>query len=789
MLKRSLSYLRSNRIKIKKARKKVIRWGLALFLIWYIFCLPTRLFNDSTSTVLLDREGNLLGARIAGDGQWRFPESERVPGKIAVCMTEFEDRNFYSHIGISLKGIGRAITQNMKHKKVVSGGSTITMQLARIMRKNPPRTYTEKVIEMLLATRMEIRYSKKEILQLYASHAPFGNNVVGLEAASWRYFGRRPYKLSWAESATLAVLPNAPGLIYPGKNHTRLQQKRDQLLKRLYEIHKIDLVTYQLAIAEPLPEKPLPLPQFAPHLLDRFIREGKKGETIISTLHVSMQEKAMQILNIHSLALQDNQVMNGAVMITAVNTGEVVAYVGNTNTSDAANSSHVDCINAPRSTGSILKPLLYAKSLEAGIITPSMLVTDIPSQFGSFSPKNFTGMFDGAVPVNKALSRSLNIPMVHLLNQYGLSRFHADLKQYGLTTINKPARHYGLSLILGGAEAKLCDLSAAYTQMAQELKFGKRKPILFTRNNTHTSDLSRTPLLTDRACIYSTFEAMVDVNRPDEDNNWRMFSSSRKIAWKTGTSFGFRDAWAIGITPDYVVSVWIGNADGEGRPGLTGVNSAAPLLFDIFRQLPNLEPWFKQPWSEMASVKICHESGHRASDICEKTDQAWIPKTCLNTIVCTYHQIVHLSADGQYRVDSDCESVYNMQHQKWFVLPSVIERYYKFNHPNYRLLPEYKPECLSRISDRSMALLYPKAGSRIYVPVEINEETGRTIFEAAHRNAGTKIYWHLDDQFIGETKDIHQLALNPPMGKHKLTLVDENGVSVSVNIEILGKKS
>jgi len=218
------------------------------------------------------------------------------------------------------------------------------------------------------------------------------------------------------------------------------------------------------------------------------------------------------------------------------------------------------------------------------------------------------------------------------------------------------------------------------------------------------------------------------------------------------------------------------------------VNSAAPLLFDLFRQLPVSGSWFKQPKSEMTAVKICHESGHRASEICEKTDLTWIPRTCLNTMACTYHQIIHLSADGQYRVDSDCESVYNMKHTQWFVLPSVIERYYKFNHPNYRVLPDYKPECLSSISDHAMALLYPKAGSRIYVPVEIDGETGRTIFEAAHRNTSTKIFWHLDDQFIGETREIHQLALSPPVGKHKLTLVDENGISISVNIEILGRK-
>jgi len=796
MIKKAFSHLKDD----KKSYKKGLKWltlvGLVLFTTWYVNCLPDKLFNNSTSTVLLDKDGNLLGAKIAADGQWRFSPGRVVPQKFEECLIQFEDRDFYSHPGISAKGIGRAIVQNAKNKRVVSGGSTLTMQLARIMRKNPPRTITEKAIEMLLATRMEIRYSKKEILNFYASHAPFGNNVVGLEAAAWRYFGRSADKLSWAESATLAVLPNAPGLIYPGKNHKRLLDKRNRLLKRLYEIKAIDETTYQLSLEEPLPDKPLPLPQSAPHLLARLIKEGYKGQTINSSLDNNLQEKATALLEAHSNFLQENRIYNGAVMITSVKTGKVLAYVGNTKTKDEENGSDVDCINAPRSTGSILKPFLYAKCMEDGLITPGMLVPDIPTQFGSFSPKNFTQQYDGAVPVNKALSRSLNIPMVRLLNEYGLEKFHRDLKNYGVTTLNRPAMHYGLSLILGGAEAKLWDLSKAYTQMAQELKYGSSKNILFVNDlpkarkghrqvKTQKSEVKKHQ--TDIACIYKTFEAMIDVNRPDEDGNWRAFSSSQKIAWKTGTSFGFRDAWAIGVTPDYVVAVWVGNADGEGRPGLTGIKAAAPLLFDIFAQLPKSATWFNAPKDEMSKVAVCRESGHRASALCEKSDTTWIPKTSLNTTACPYHQTIHLSKDNKWRVDSECENVFNMKHQTWFVLPPLVEKYYKFNHPNYKALPDYKPECLARISDRAIVLLYPKPNSKIYVPIEIDGKVGRTVFEAAHRNINTKIYWHLDDTYIGETKEIHQVALNPSVGKHKLMLVDENGIALTVKFEAMGK--
>lgn len=776
---------------MKQWRKRLLWLSTGIFLVWYSQCLPVQLFNDSTSTVLLDKKGNLLGAKIADDGQWRFENKNAVPDKFKTCILEFEDRNFYSHYGISLKGIGRALTQNIKNKKVVSGGSTITMQLARIMRKNPSRTIPEKVLEMILATRLEIRYSKTEILEYYSAHAPFGNNVVGLDAASWRFFGREPDKLSWAESATLAVLPNAPGLIYPGKNHQRLLDKRNRLLTRLYEQGKIDQTTFQLSLKEPLPDKPLPLPRHAPHLLARLIKEGHKGQTISSSIDLNLQRKAKEILESHSRLLQENRIFNGSILITSVKTGQVLAYIGNTDSPDAEQSSDVDCITAPRSTGSILKPFLYAKSLEDGIITPKTLIPDVPTQYGGFSPKNFTLQYDGAVPANKALARSLNIPMVRLLNEYGLEKFHRALKQFGLTTLNQPARYYGLSLILGGAEAKLWDLNNVYTHMAQELRYDTTK-VISVLTDLHPSrknkkQKNQEPLNLDRACIYSTFEAMVDVNRPDEDGNWRVFSSSQKIAWKTGTSFGFRDAWAIGVTPEYVVSVWIGNADGEGRPGLTGIKAAAPVLFEVYAQLPKSASWFKAPKEGMSLVTLCRESGHRASELCENTETILIPNTCLNTTACPYHQIVHLSLDGKQRVDSECEDVYHMKHVTWFILPPLIEKYYKFNHPDYKVLPNYKPQCLARIADKAMVLLYPKANSKIYVPIEIDGNQGRTIFEATHRSISTTIYWHLDDHYIGETKEIHQLALNPGVGKHKLMLVDENGITVQMKFEAVGK--
>ncbi len=771
-----------------KAHRSQLKWIsillLILFLIWYAFCLPKQLFNDSTATVVLDRNGKLLGAKIAEDGQWRFAESDSVPYKFKTCIIQFEDRNFYKHPGVSIQGIGRSVVQNFKNRKIVSGGSTLTMQVVRIMKKNPRRTFLEKIIEMIIATRLEWRYSKKEILCFYTGHAPFGNNVVGLEAASWRYFGRSASSLSWAESATLAVLPNTPGLIYPGKNHERLLAKRNRLLRRLLSIGVLDETAFQLALSEQLPDKPLPLPQLAPHLLVRLIKEGKKGQTITTSIDYVLQEKVAAILKQHSLQLRDNKIFNGAVVVTSIKTGQVLAYVGNTFSEGVENSSNVDCLVAPRSSGSILKPLLYEAAMEDGIINPKTLLLDVPSHFGNFSPKNFSREYDGALPANQALSRSLNIPFVRLLNEYGLEKFHHHLKCCGISTLNQSARHYGLSLILGGAEVKLWDLNKIYTNMAQQLSMNECKSIsLLIKRNNSISTIK--PM--SKACVYATFEAMTEVNRPDEDGNWQVFAGAQKVAWKTGTSFGFRDAWAIGITPDYVVAVWVGNADGEGRPGLTGIRAAAPLMFNVFQQLPKSVSWFSKPLQDMTEIKICRESGYRAGELCEHADNVTVPTTCLNTTVCPYHQLVHLNKHSLKRVDADCENPFEILHTTWYVLPPAIEKYYKYNHPDYKVLPDYKPECLAKISDKSMAILSPRPRAKIYVPIEIDGTVGQTIFEAVHRNSGVKIYWHLDEVYLGETREIHQMALNPVIGEHVLLLTDENGFSQQVKFEVVGK--
>jgi len=571
----------------------VIIPGLIILTAW-AFSLSRDLFAQPFSTIITDRDGDLLNAQVAIDGQWRFPPTQSLPDKYRIALVNFEDRWFYYHPGFNPLAFARAMRQNIKARKIKSGGSTISMQGIRLSRQGKPRTFPEKIREIWLATRLEARYSKKEILLLYASHAPFGGNVVGIQAAAWRYFGHSQEELTWAEAATLAILPNSPSLIFPGRNQELLLAKRNRFLHTLHQRGFLDDLTLQLALDEPLPGAPWPLPQDAPHLFTRAVADGLRGQMINTSIDGDLQKRIAGILNTHHAHLRGNHIHNLAAVVADVNTGQVLAYWGNVPLSDAqANAFHVDMISARRSPGSLLKPLLYAGLLRDGMITPQSLVPDIPTHFQGFSPENFTRTYGGAVPADKALARSLNIPAVRMLMQYHPAKFLSLLKDCGISTLDKPASHYGLSLILGGGEITMWEMAGTYASMARTLNLygdGQQQPHrtffpLSYRSLANSTNKTGKDSPFGAGVIWSTFNAMVEAARPDTEANWNRFSSMRRVAWKTGTSFGNRDAWSIGITPLFVVAVWVGNATGEGRPALTGIGAAAPVMFDIFATL------------------------------------------------------------------------------------------------------------------------------------------------------------------------------------------------------------
>jgi penicillin-binding protein 1C len=677
--------------------------------------------------------------------------------------------------------------QNLSAGRVVSGGSTITMQVVRLSRKGKARTVSEKLVEVFQATRMEWTYSKDEILAMYASYAPMGGNVVGIDAAAWRYFGRKAEDLSWAESCLLAVLPNAPSLMHLDKNRTLLMEKRNRLIDRLYEVGVIDETEWKLALLEELPTAPPDLPNLAPHVIDKAIANGFKGQWVSSYLDSYLQNEVTSIVDYHHELLAQNEIHNAAAVVFDLETKQVVAYIGNTIDPKNEHGNQVDVVKAPRSTGSILKPFLYAAMIEDGKITPNQLIEDVPMIISGYAPKNYDEKYDGVVPAHKALARSLNVPIVKMLKSYGVQKFHQKLNDIGLTTVTRPSSDYGLSLVLGGAEASLWDLTTVYGNMALTLnQYEKGEQTSFEHFKLYPNSKKMEGKAFEPEAVWSTFEALLQVARPEEDGNWQQFNTSQKVAWKTGTSYGFRDAWAVGVTAKYAVGVWVGNADGEGRPGLVGIKAAAPILFDIFSRLEGTD-WFSAPYDEMMEIPICKETGFKASHICPNVEYISLPKTCESAHVCPYHQMVHTSLDGKHRVNSSCESPHNMKAVPWLILPPLAEKFYKQKNPTYQPVPPYRSDCQFDETVKPLAIAYPKKESHIYIPTNLDETKSTTVFEATHSDAQAKIYWHLDDLFIGETVGIHQVEYVPSIGEHELKIIDDEGFETSVKFEVINE--
>ncbi len=763
-----------------------------IVVILFSFSLSNPLFKTPYSPVIYDKNGELLGAVVAADGQWRFPASPVKDSKFAAAIVEYEDHRFRYHPGIDPAAIVRAGIQNIKAGRIVSGGSTITMQVIRLARGNRNRNLQEKIIEAILALRLEITHSKDDILALYASNAPFGGNVVGLEAAAWRWFGRSADELSWAEAATLAVLPNGPSLVHPGKNRDVLKQKRDLLLGRLAKQGFIKEETLLLAKKEPLPLEPKPLPRLAPHLLSRIVIEQKNKKVksnynmsadsakIYTTLDYVIQERASAILNRWADRFQGNGVMNAACLILDTQTGEVLAYVGNVESEVAGD---VDIINAPRSSGSLFKPFLYAAMLDSGELMPGALVSDIPTRIGSYSPENNTRTYLGIVPADQALARSLNIPAVRELRSYGIDRFARLLRSLGVSTLFRSGDDYGLPLILGGAEVTLWDIAGLYAGLARTATATEDNSLQFFPPSYYLENHRKvkTGTLISPGAAWLTLDALTHVVRPGEEAAWQNFASSRRIAWKTGTSFGFRDAWAVGTTSRFTAAVWVGNATGEGRAELRSTTTAAPVLFEIFSFLGASE-WFEKPFNNLKVTEVCSMSGFPAGANCGSTKITEIPQNAPFHNSCLFCKLVTLNEKEDKQVILTKNKSEKTVTKTWFILPPAEEWYYKRWNLDYKVLPPYEGVSVKSIP---IALFNPEENSQIYVPVELDGRAGQVVFTAAHRDSNATIHWHLDEKYLGATEVFHEMETRPQPGNHILSIVDNFGNTVQRRFKIL----
>ncbi len=778
----------TNQIKIKSIGLSLIGLFLCLVL-WVGFArLPRPLFDLPYSGVLRAQGGELLSARIADDEQWRFPPLDSVPKRFEICLITFEDHKFYKHFGFRPTSLIRAAFKNLEAGKIVQGGSTLSMQTVRLAKRQREQSVWRKLNEISASIKLECLYSKKEILQFYSNHAPFGGNIMGLQAASWRYYARDAHLLSWAEAAALAVLPHAPSTVNPGKGRKELLDKRNRLLAKLWKQGHIDSIQYELSLLEPLPSKAEPLPKKARHLLQSLATEYGTNHAFNSTINFSTQQTAELIVDRHMQQMRLNYIQHAAVLVVDVDSREVKAYCGNVG-QWGLSGNEVDLVKAKRSPGSLLKPFLYASAIDQGLIMPKQLLPDLPIQFKGFSPQNFDKVFRGTVSADKALASSLNLPFVHLLHQMGYERFYQLLKDLNCYELDKSPGHYGMSIILGGAEFSLWELTRLYTglfRMGIEEKkrpFGKpygsldfAAPKLIKREE-EKEDFDDHGVIGVNAALL-TAEALRLPVRPHEETGWEFFENANQIAWKTGTSQGFRDAWAIGFNGRYLVSVWVGNASGEGRPDLSGIKAAAPLLFTLFNHLPS-ETWNVELHGE--NLPCCPESGLLVGPYCGDTIyyQLELPKHGMKT--CHYHQKIWLNEKGE-RVLPACETP--KSEAFILVLPPAMARYFRKWNPNYIDLPKWSNAC-STNHFKQMEMIYPKQEARVFIPKEQNGDLGKVVLEAAHAQRDAIVYWHLNGNYLGSTQNIHQMAIQPKPGKYLLLLMDGDGNELQTVLEIL----
>ena len=777
---------------VKKGFRYIAFICFLVGLTWYALSLRIPLFQDhSYSTVVFDKDGKLIAASISEEEQWHFPNHSILSEKYKKAVLVFEDKRFYRHIGFDLKALFRAMRLNIKNKRIVSGGSTLTMQTIRLHKKNPKRSIMNKIQEIILSTRLELKHTKEEILSLYAGNAPFGGNVIGIDAACWRYFNKSPEYISWAEACLLAVLPNSPGLIHTERNRDKLKIKRDALLKRLYENGELTEISYEGALLEEIPRRAYRLNQDASHFM-HFAKTSTNQSLIQSTLNAQIQTKCIQIAETEGKKLKANFIDNMAILVLDIEERTVLAYMGNLPHTGLDNQEYTDMVQAQRSTGSVLKPFLYTAALDDGLISDRSFLPDYPFSMGGFVTKNYTDQHSGLVPANKALQKSLNIPFSYLLQEYGIEKFRLLCQKMKLEGINKSSDYYGIPLILGGAESSLWDLTHAYASMGSILNTYNANNGYYHKDPIYRSDfLQKKPqqkkALTNESSVFRAenvwlaFDQLKELNRPTEEGEWKQFSQNVPIAWKTGTSNGFKDAWAIGVNGKYAIGVWVGNSDGEGRPGIIGSYAAAPIFFRVVNALEG-HRGFEKPIDDLTEIPLCSLSGQLANNSCP-VDTHFISSKSKYLASCRYHRSIYTDETEKFKVNKSCYDG-EVKNIKEVHIPAHIAYYYKQSHLYTPPLPLH-PSCVDQENESTIKIIYPEKDIQIYQPNIGNEERNKFVLRAHHTDKDATLLWHLDDVFLGSTQNIHEIGILLKVGQHKLLVMDENGNEDQCSFEIL----
>jgi penicillin-binding protein 1C len=766
---------------IKLKREILFGPGLACILLLVALIVWLRLdpiheelLNPPPSPVIFDRNGKPLRFFLAPDDQWRFHVSlQEISPRLIEAVIAYEDRWFYFHPGVNPFSIGRALFQNLKTGEIVSGGSTLTMQVARMIERRP-RTYRAKLIEMIRALELEFRYSKEEILNFYFNLAPYGGNIQGVSAASWLYFGKDSSRLGPAEVALLVAIPQSPETRRPDLKPKQAKKARDRVLARLLACGKINPQEYRRALQTPVPESRIQLPMIAPHLSEMLVSRVNAQGQIISTIDRDIQLLCEAKLKEHISGLEKRGIQNGAVVVIENKTRAVRALVGSPGFFDVPSQGQVNATTAIRSPGSTLKPFLYARALDQGMVSPELLLPDVPKNYKGYEPKNYDDTYRGMVSMRNALAHSLNVPAVNLEARLGYQGIWNVLRQAEFKSIVPDRNHYGLSIILGGCGVSLLELTNLYATLARE---GTWKPYRLMESEPMAEGKN----LFSREASYIISDILREVSRPDLDNDLIPATNLPLIAWKTGTSYGRKDAWSIGYDPEWTIGIWAGNATGEGNPELVGSISAAPLLFEIFDTLKagKNQEWFQRP-PKVGFRKVCALSGMIPGPNCTDTKQELFIYNVSPNHVCTFHQKYDIDDDTGYRLCSFCR-LGRKYHQESFLLwPQEVANWMKANGIPLDEVPSHLPECPYQSGGHPPEIITPQNRDYFLIRQGTDITLQQIPFKAAVDNRIKNIYWFLDGKLLSKGPSAKTVFYLPATGKHQLTCMDEEGRKTKV---------
>lgn len=775
-------------------KNRLLRYSLRLvvtfFTTFLLFLLLNWLFplhdHIAYSTIVLDNKGEVIHSFLTPDDKWRMKtELKEISPVLKQTLIYKEDKYFYRHPGINPFAIARAAVMNVLHLKRTSGASTITMQVARMMEPKR-RTYFNKIIEMFRAFQLEWKYSKDEILQLYFNLVPYGSNIEGVKSASILYFGKNPDHLSLAEVTALSIIPNRPSSLRLGLSNHRIVEERNKWLQRFETDKLFDAKEIADALDEPLNVKRREAPKQAPHLALKLKKQ--LGTDIIRThLQMQTQLKTEKLVKDYVQNLKTLDIHNAAVVIIDNNTHRVVTYIGSSDFYDNADGGQVNGADALRQPGSALKPLVYGLCFDRGILTPKTMMTDVPININGYQPENFDSKFYGYVTVEHALENSLNIPAVKALNELSPDAMVAKMVECKFKQIERDRKKLGLSLVLGGCGVTLEEMTGLYSAFANNGLYVRPEFFAFNAGNElikdgHGSNHADTARILTPSANFMITEILSRLARPDLPVNWEASMHTPRIAWKTGTSYGKRDAWSIGYNKNYTIGVWVGNFSGVGAPDLNGANIATPLLFKIFSTVDynSVNEWYSMP-KECGLRLVCSETGKVPQDFCKSTIMDYFIPLTSPAQRCDNTKEIAISADGKISYCKNCVPD-NGYKKKWYKITSPeMQSYFDERRLAYEVVPPHNPDCERVFTDGAPNIRFPVNGTEYLIdkdhpePLQLSCDVGGDV---------QHVYWYINNQFLKKSDGRTGQFFTPTEGRIKISCTDDKGRNTDIWVSV-----